>query len=133
MANTLYPKWKEALAQGIAGSSLAGALKAVLVDTGTYTYNAAHEFYSSVSGATGTPQAIGSKTYTGGLLDGADITFPAVPAGPNVEALVLFLDTGTPSTSRLVGYYDTGVTGLPVTPNGGDLPVTWNAAGILQL
>lgn len=133
MANGLYPKWKEALLQGTSGSALTGTLKAVLVDTGTYTYSAAHEFYSSITGAAGTPQTIGSKTYAGGLLDGADITFPAVPAGPNVEALVLFLDTGTPSTSRLVAYYDTGVTGLPVTPNGGDLPVTWNAAGIFQL
>lgn len=119
--------------QGTANASLAGTLQAVLVDTGTYTYSAAHEFYSSITGAAGTPQTIGTKTYAGGLLDGADVTFPAVPLGPSLEAVVLFLDTGTPSTSRLVAYYDTGVGGLPVTPNGGDLPVAWNAAGIFQL
>lgn len=133
MANVLYPKWKEALVQGTAGSALTGALKAVLVDTGTYAYSAAHEFYSSIAGAAGAPQTIGSKTYTGGLVDGGDVTFSAVPLGPSLEAVVLFLDTGTPSTSRLVAYYDTGITGLPVTPNGGDLPVAWNAAGIFQL
>lgn len=133
MANTLYPKWKEALLQGTAGSALTGTLKAVLVDTDTYTYSAAHEFYNSITGAAGTPQAIGTKTYTAGLFDGADITFPAVTAGPNVEAIVLFLDTGTPSTSRLVAFMDTSITGLPVTPNGGDLAVAWHASGIFQL
>lgn len=133
MANVLYPKWKEAILQATAGSSLGGTLKAVLVDTGTYTYNAAHEFYSSISGAAGTPQTIGSKTFTAGLLDGADVTFSAVAAGPSLEAIVLFLDTGTAATSRLVAFMDTGITGLPVTPNGGDIAVTWNAAGIFQL
>lgn len=133
MANVLYPKWKEAVMQASSGSSLAGTLKAVLVDTAVYTYSAAHEFYSSISGAAGTPQTIANKTYVNGLLDGDDVTFPAVPLGDNLEAIVLFLDTGTPSTSRVVAYYDTGITGLPVTPNGGDLPVVWNAAGIFQL
>ena len=28
---------------------------------------------------------------------------------------------------------DTGVTGLPVTPNGGDISITWNASGIFTL
>jgi hypothetical protein len=133
MANTIMPKWKEALAQGTAGSALTGTLKASLVDTGVYTFSAAHEFYSSLTGVAGTPQTIGSKTYVGGLLDGADVTFPAVGAGNSLEAIYLWLDTGTPSTSRLVAFMDTGVTGLPVTPNGGDIVVTWNVAGIIQL
>lgn len=133
MANALYPKWKEAVMQATPGSSLAGTLKAVLVDTGVYTYSAAHEFYSSISGTAGTPQTIGAKTYVGGLLDGSDLTFAAVAAGNSLEAIVIFLDTGTPSTSRLFAFFDSGVTGLPVTPDGGDLVIRWNAAGILQL
>lgn len=132
MANALYPKWKEAIVQASSNSSLTGTLKAALVDTGTYTYSSAHEFYSSVSGVVGTPQTIGSKTYTNGLLDGADVTFTAV-SGNSVEAIILYLDTGTAGTSRLVAYIDTGVTGLPVTPNGGDISITWNASGIFQL
>jgi hypothetical protein len=43
------------------------------------------------------------------------------------------VDTGTAATSPLVAYIDTGVTGLPVTPNGGNITVTWNASGIFQL
>lgn len=131
MANAVYPKFKEGLIQATSGTALTGTLKAALVDTGTYTYNSAHDFYDDVSGVVGTPQTIGSKTYTNGLLDGADVTFTAV-SGSTAEAIVLFLDTGTPATSRLVAYLDNGVTGLPVTPNGGDITITWNASGIIQ-
>lgn len=131
MANALYPKIKEALWQAQANLS-SGTVKAALVDTGTYTYSAAHEFYSSVSGVVGTPGTIGTKTFTNGLFDGADVTFTAV-TGASAEAIVIYIDTGTPSTSRLIAYIDTGVTGLPVTPNGGDITITWNASGIVQL
>lgn len=132
MSNNVYPKFKEAVIQGAAGSSLAGTLKAALVDLAGYAYSAAHEFYSdAVAGTVGTPGTVGSKTFVGGLLDGADVTYTAV-TGPTCEALILFLDTGTPSTSRLVAYFDTGVGGLPATPNGGNISVVWNASGIVQ-
>lgn len=133
MANALYPIWKEALLQAGSGSSLGGTLKAVLLDLADYTYSAAHDFYDDASaGAVGTPQTIGSKTYTAGVLDGADVTFTALTGDP-CEAILIFLDTGTPATSRLVAFLDTGVTGLPVTPNGGDVTISWNASGIFQL
>jgi hypothetical protein len=130
MANAVYPKYKEAVIQASANSSLAGTLKVALVDTGTYTYSAAHEFQSSLSGVVGTAATLASKTYTNGTLDAADVTYTAV-TGSSAEALVIYLDTGTPSTSRLVAYIDTGVTNLPVTPNGGNITVTWNASGIV--
>jgi hypothetical protein len=133
MANALYPKWKEAIAQATANSSLTGTVKVALVDTGTYTYSAAHEFYSSVSGVGGTPQTIGTKTYTNGVFDGDNVTFTAVAGTVSYEALVIYIDTGVAGTSRLVAYIDTGVTGLPVTSNGGDITVTWNASGIFAL
>lgn len=132
MANAIYPKWKEAIVQASANSSLGGTVKVALVDTGTYTYSAAHEFYSSVSGVVGTPQTIGTKTYVNGVFDGDNVTYTAV-SGVTVEALVIYIDTGVAGTSRLVAYIDTGVTGLPVTPNGGDISVTWNASGIFAL
>lgn len=132
MANAVYPKFMEAVIQASANSSLGGTLKVALIDLADYTYSAAHEFYTSASAAVvGTPQTIGSKTYTNGLLDGADVTFTAVTGDP-CEAIILFLDTGVAGTSRLVAFLDTGVTGLPVTPNGGDIGITWNASGIIQ-
>lgn len=134
MANALYPKWKEQLLQFTANNNLSsGTVKVALVDTGIYTYNSADQFYSTLSAAVvGTPQTIGSKTFTNGVFDGADATFTAV-TGNSVEALVLYVDTGTTSTSPLIAYIDTSVTGLPVTPNGGDISITWNASGIFAL
>jgi hypothetical protein len=130
----LYPKWKEQLLQFTANNNLsAGTVKVALIDTGTYTYNSADQFWSSASSASvGTPQTIGSKTFTNGTFDGADVTFTAV-TGNSVEALILFIDTGSSATSPLVAYIDTSVTGLPVTPNGGDITITWNASGIFAL
>lgn len=134
MANALYPKWKEQLLQFTANNNLsAGTVKVALVDTGIYTYSSTDQFYSSVSSAVvGTPQTIGSKTFVNGVFDGADVTYTAV-SGNSVEALVLYIDTGTAGTSPLVAYIDTSVTGLPVTPNGGDISITWNASGIFAL
>jgi hypothetical protein len=134
MANALYPKWKEQLLQFTTNNNLSsGTVKVALVDTGVYTYNSADQFYSTLSSAVvGTPQTLGSKTFTNGVFDGADATFTAV-TGNSVEALVLYVDTGTASTSPLVAYIDTSVTGLPVTPNGGDITITWNASGIFAL
>jgi len=134
MANAFYPKFIEAMiGQAFAGTpTITGTLKSVLIDTADYTYSSAHDFYDDASaGAVGTPTTLASQTYTNGLLDGADTTFTAV-TGDQSEAIILFLDTGTPATSRLVAYIDTGVTGLPVTPNGGNIAIGWNASGILQ-
>lgn len=132
MANAIYPKWKEAVIQATANSSLGGTVKVALVDTGTYTYSAAHEFLSSLTGRVGVDQTLGTKTFVNGVFDAANSTYTAV-SGATVEALVIYIDTGVAGTSRLVAYLDTGITGLPVTPNGGDINVTWDAAGIFTI
>lgn len=137
MANAIYPKYKESLLNGDANCDLnatAGTgLWVALVDTGTYTYSSAHQFYSSLSGIVGTDQQITSPTKTNGVVDGGDVTYTAV-SGASVEALVLYRkNAGANTTWRLVAYIDTGQTGLPVTPNGGDISVVWNASGIFAL
>jgi len=132
MTNRIYPKWKEALLQGSSDSTLNGTVKVALIDTGTYTYNAVHNMLDDISGVVGTAQTLASKTYTNGYFDAGDAVFSAV-SGATVEALIIYIDTGTPSTSRLVAYLDTGFTGLPVTPNGGDITVQWDAAGIFRI
>ncbi len=134
MANALYPLWKQQLFSFAANNNMStGNVTVALIDTGTYTYSAAHQFWSSASGSVvGTPQVIGSKTFTNGVFDGADVTFTAV-TGNTAEALIIYIDTGTAGTSPLVAFIDTGVTGLPVTPNGGNIAVTWNATGIFAL
>lgn len=131
MANSLYPKFKESLLQaGVNMSS--GTVKVALVDTGTYIYDAAHQYLSSLTGVVGTAQTLSTKSFTNGVFDATDVAFTAV-TGNTVEALVLYVDTGSAATSPLIAFMDTGVTGLPVTPNGGDINVTWNASGIFAL
>lgn len=135
MANAIYPKFKELLLGSQTASSLtSGTVKAALIDTGTYTYNAAHDFWDdAVAGVVGTPQAIANKTVTNGVFDGDDVVFSAV-SGASVEALIIYIDTaGANSTDPLVAYMDTGITGLPVTPNGGNITVNWNASGIFAI
>lgn len=143
MANKVYPKWRaqrmrsgtdatHALnsAEGVTG------VYACLVDTATYIYSDAHEFYSSLSGIVGTEQEILTKTITdgvnGGNFLGSNLVFPTV-SGATAEAIVLFRkNAGANTTWPLISYQDTGVTGLPVTPNSGNINITW-ATPILSL
>jgi hypothetical protein len=133
MANAIYPLYKQALLDGDTNIDLNDlTVKVALVDTGTYTYSAAHQFLTSLTGVVGTAQTIAATTVTNGVFDGDNVTYTAV-SGNTVEALVIYIDTGVAGTSRLVAYIDTSVTGLPVTPNGGDISITWNASGIFAL
>lgn len=125
MANALYTKYREKALQGQI-NWLADNIKVVLVDSADYTVNTAtHEFLSDVPSAArvATSANLTGKTATGGVADAADVTFPSV-TGDVSEALVIFKDTGTDTTSPLIAYIDTA-TGLAVTPNGGDITVIW--------
>lgn len=133
MANALYPKWKQALLEFTANNDLDGQTVKVALVTAGYTYSSSDQYYSSVTAsAVGTPQTLGSKTFTDGVFDAADVLFTSV-SGAQVVSLVIYIDTGSAATSPLVAFIDTGVTNLPVTPNGGDIAITWNASGIFAL
>lgn len=132
MANAMYPKGKEGLLNADI-DLLVDTIKVVLIDTGTVSYNSAHDYYNDISaGAVGTPVALGSKTTTNGVFDSADPTMTGV-SGSTAEALVIYKDTGSAATSALIAWYDTGVTGLPLTPNGGDVTITVHASGWFAL
>lgn len=128
MANAMYDLGRASfLDGGIAWST--DNVKAVLVDTGAYTVNlATHQYLSDIAAGAriATSANLASKTSTAGVADAADVTFTAV-TGASIEAVVLYKDTGTASTSNLICYIDTA-TGLPVTPNGGDITVVWDNA-----
>jgi hypothetical protein len=80
----------------------------------------------------GTAQTLASKSVTNGTFDAADVTFTSV-TGVSVEALIIFKDTGTAGTSSLICFIDVAASGLPVTPNGGNITVTFNASGIFSI
>ena len=136
MANALYVSFRN----GVLGSHAtyvdldADTVKAALIDHGTDTPNVStDDFYNDISaGLVGslssafTGKTIG--TVAAGVFDADNVTFTAV-SGNSVESVNVLKDTGNSATSNLIAYFDTG-TGLPVTPNGGDITVTWNASGI---
>jgi hypothetical protein len=130
MANALYPKTKAQLLQG-AINLLTADVRLILVDTGAYTYDA--------GACVPLRRAVRARTAVSSSLTGKSIdeatsafksdekTFSSV-SGVESEALIGYIHTGTAATSRLIWFQDTGVTGLPVTPDGRDIKVTPAAA-----
>lgn len=126
MANTLYDNARELFLNGQI-NWMTDTVKCILVDTGAYTpQTSSHKFLSDIatSARIAGPVTLTAKSTAGGAADAADCTFTAV-SGSSIEAIVLYKDTGTESTSPLLAYIDTA-TGLPITPNGGDIIVTWD-------
>lgn len=126
MSNTLYDKARQRFAEAQI-NWLTDTIKAILVDSGNYTANfSTHEFLSDVSATAriAGPVTLTSKSTTGGACDAADLTFTSV-SGASIETIILYKDTGVEGTSPLIAYIDTA-TGLPITPNGGDIIVTWD-------
>lgn len=126
MANRLYDLGRESFLKGEISWS-GDNIKACLVDSASYTPDtAANQFLSDLSGVVATSGNLASKTTTDGVADAADVTFSSV-TGNQSEFIVVYQDTGEASTSRLIALVDTA-TGLPVTPNGGDIVVQWDSA-----
>jgi len=133
MANALYPSFKQLLLGGDIDLA-AHDIRAILLDLADYTYSSAHDNLDDVAAGSrvDVSAALGSKTITGGVFDSADTSF-AGATGDQSEGVILYKHTGTESTSSLIAFYDTGVTGLPVTPNTGDIAVAVHASGWFAL
>jgi hypothetical protein len=136
MANALYELGREGFLAGEIDWNTA-VIKANLYSGYTPNLNT-HKFISDVTGAggtaRGTAQTLTSPTVTLGVADAADITFTAVAAGAAIPYVVIYqasavgggADVG-PTLQRLIALIDTttGVT-LPITPNGGDIIISWD-------
>jgi ApbE superfamily uncharacterized protein (UPF0280 family) len=104
MANALYAKGREGFLAGTNDWDT-NTIKVTCVDAADYTKDlATHDNYDDVpSGArVATSSALSGKSVTDGVADAGD-----------------------ESTSSLLVNIDTAA-GLPVTPNGGDVTVTWD-------
>jgi hypothetical protein len=126
--DSLYPLFAQALFEQPSNSSVsAGTLKLVGFDA-SFSFNVAHDFFADIAGGdlTGTAQTLGSKSYTAGVLDAADPTFPG--GVTDLRGFLAYLDTGSSATSRLVGVKRN----VQALPGGGlttaeDLPVALGA------
>lgn len=126
MANTLYDYARQRFLEGQL-NWLTDTIKVYLVDTGAYTpQTAIHQYLADIplSARIAGPVTLTSKSTTGGAADAADCTFTSV-SGATIEAIVIYKDMGSEATSPVIAYIDTA-TGLPITPNGGDIIVTWD-------
>ena len=127
MANALYDHGRNEFLVGDL-DWLVHDIRMVLMDADDHTTNqATDDNLDDITAAArvATSGAFGSKTAVAGVADAADVTFSAV-SGHVSEELVIYYHTGTESTSTLIVNIDTA-TGLPVTPNGGDITVQWDS------
>lgn len=142
MANSFYT----AFLNGILGAHAtrvvlsSDTIKMALIDNGGADTgpDVADDFWDDQDGSlVGTAYTLGAKTVgtvAAGVFDNTVDPAPAFTAvsGATCESLVFFKDTGTPTSSNLLWWFDTA-TGLPLTPNGGDVNVTFNASGIAKV
>jgi len=125
MANALYDKGRDKFLNADIDYT-ADTIRVYLIDTDDYTVDLVnHEFLSSVAvGARVAFAALAGKSTSAGIADANDTVLSSV-TGDQSEALLLCKYTGVDATSALFGWIDTA-TGLPVTPNGGDITITWD-------
>jgi len=126
MANGLFDKGREAVLGGDIDWD-AHTFKLVCIDHADDTPSlTADDALDDLLAAArvATSVALTSKTKTNGIADAADVTLTAVTGDP-FESIVGYKDTGVESTSLLLFFFDTA-TGLPFTPNGGDVTVRWD-------
>lgn len=142
MANAIYPLWKQALMREVdtnksldQGSiNINNGVYASLVNIdGGYVYSDGHQFYNSITNVQAPAKQVTNATVNGRVFAGDTLVYTAV-TGVKIGAIVLHRqNTGTANTWRLVLYEDTGITGLPMIPSGGNIIVSWNTQGIFGL
>ena len=90
--------------------------------------------YDEVNGATVVATTnVSVSSISGGIvtLTGA-ITFTSV-TGDAADYLTVWKNSGSAATSPLAITWDSASTGLPVTPNGGDINVNWASNQLVTL
>jgi urea transporter len=128
MARGLYPKGKESLLDGTIVPS-ADDIRVALIRT--FSYDAADEFLADLTSGGMTivarSAALSGKSVTNGIFDAADLApaWAAVGAGSSCNAVVLYEYNASDASAQLLAYAD-DYTNLPITPNGGDINVTWD-------
>ena len=131
MANSMYTKGREHILLGDV-AWLSADIKVVSVDeTDDAPVLATDEFLDPdiLAGAREfTSGNLGTKTTTLGTADAADLA-PAFTGatGDIFESITVYVDSGVATTSELLVNIDTA-TGLPLTPDGGNIDITWSSA-----
>ena len=139
MANALYQKGKGHLLQGdidwVANNIKCKLLKAAYVAD---TSKTGHEFANDAAftgNIISTSGNLASKTQAdadNGVAEAADVTFTAVGGGVDVGEFIIYVDGTAGVSDYLIAHFDTA-TGMPVTPNGGDITIQWSDTTDLKI
>lgn len=129
MSDLVYLKAWEAAWKGLI-DWVNDDIRAAAIDVADYTVNAnTHEFLTDIPSAAivaTSANLTSGKSTTLGAIDVGNFSFTSVTGDP-CEAVVWYQWTGDAATSRLIVYRDTAVSGLPFTPNGGDINIMLNS------
>lgn len=125
MANALFDSARQLFLEG-ALNWKTDPIYVALIDTAKISVNlAAHDRYSTYhSAVVGSPVQLTHKKTDGGAADADDVTFQSV-SGSSVGALLLYKQGVPEQNGNLIAWID-NASGLPITPNGGDIIVTWD-------
>lgn len=123
----LYDKGRADFLTGAYDWTAGGTAFKVSLHAAGYVVNlVTHDFYDDLTNeVTNGNAAIATRTQAAGVADAVDTTLSSV-SGAQVTQLVIWQDTTVTTTSALIAHINSG-TGLPVTPNGGDITVQWDS------
>lgn len=135
MANVIYDKYKESLLIAANNVSITDeTIKVSLIDSDVEAFTATDQYYSEVeANAVIATATLENVTVVNGVVDADDLLFETVTEETECEALLFWIDTGDANTSHLIAYMDTNINGLPITPDGSNVSVTWSTSGIFKL
>lgn len=123
--------WYDSGVEGFAGGDVAwdtSDIRLILIDEADDTIDlAVDDFLDDRASAArvATSGSFASKTFADGILDAADVTLTSVTGDPSESIDVYCHDGGADSARRMLLNFDTA-TGLPVTPDGGNITVQWD-------
>lgn len=117
--NPLYPAGKSALLRGEM-NLLTDTFKAQLAG---YTFDPTHATAADIGGAVGEPALVVVTDVADGAAFADDVTFLAVGGTDEVTAVIVYLDTGDPTTSTLLTCINRRADAVPlaIEPDDGDL------------
>ena len=141
MPNAVYNALKTGLVNGDINLG-ADTLKVILVSSAYVPNIDTHEDYADITNeiATGGGYTAGGQALSGvailtdlpndrAALDANDVTWSASTITA-ARGAVIYKDTGTPATSKLITYIDFGT---DKSSSGGDFTIAWDSTGILCL
>ena len=134
MASALYDSYKVDCMDG-SSPNLSTAMDVIFVEDG-YTFNPAHDFFDDLTNTQGDGGAArtnaeslaGLDISSSGVFDANDSVFASV-TGTNIDAFVLFIDSGSDATSALIAYVD-NIQPSQISPSAQEVTLIFDSAGI---